>query len=120
VARGWWGLNGVSLGVVSGAWTRVRLYESRCGDRQNQEEKRLPAHPRVKVILGWRLAEVSALAGFVLLRGRTAGGRGDVRCLGGLADVGEGTRFAVGDEGYQSHRLPTAWAQELGSSIPQR
>jgi hypothetical protein len=40
------------LGAVSGAWTRVRLSESRCGDRQEQEGKRLPAHLLVRPILG--------------------------------------------------------------------
>jgi hypothetical protein len=38
----------VSLGGGVRAWTRVRRCESRCGDRQEQEGKRLPAHPLVK------------------------------------------------------------------------
>jgi len=89
-------------------------------------ERRLPAHPLVKLILGeGREASIPGLAGNVLLLrpsraqqghslalafrrcaftqgeriafarievrlpGRTAGGRGDVRCLGGLAEVAE-------------------------------
>ncbi len=66
------------------------------------------------------LAEVSALAGFeVLLPGRTAGGRRDVRCLCGLAEVGEDARdrSAVGDEGDDPHRLPTAGAPQRGDCI---
>jgi hypothetical protein len=39
---------------------------------------------------------------------------------GRCAVPGWARRGAFGDEGYQSRRLPTAWAQELGSSIPQR
>jgi hypothetical protein len=44
--RGWRGL------WVSGAWTRVRLSESRCGDRQEQDGKRLPARPLIERKLG--------------------------------------------------------------------
>ena len=35
-----------NFGVVSGGWTRVRLCESTCGDRQEQERKRLPINQR--------------------------------------------------------------------------
>jgi len=45
----------------------VRLCESRCGDRQEQEGKRLPALALIELELGWGLAEVSALAGFAVL-----------------------------------------------------
>jgi hypothetical protein len=92
------------LGVVSGTWTRVPLCPSRCGDRQEQEGHRVPAHSLVQLNLRQGLA-----------RGRTASDRGDARCLAGLAEVGEDAvdRSAIGDSGDQSHRLPRA-------GVPQR
>ena len=71
-------------------------------------------YPLVKLILGEGYTQGDRLAFArieVLLPGRTAA---DVRCLGGLAEVGEDARdrSAVGDEGDQSHRLPTAGAPQ--------
>jgi hypothetical protein len=45
----------------------VRLCESKCGDRQEQEGKRLPAHPLIELRFGWgRKASIAGLAGDVL------------------------------------------------------
>jgi hypothetical protein len=75
-------------------------------------ERRLPAHPLIELVLGLGFTQGERIA-FVLLPGRTAGGRGDVRCLCGLAEY---ARMRVIDplsvKGDQSHRLPTAGAPQ--------
>ena len=101
------------------------LCKSGCEDRQEQEGKCLQAHSLVKLKTGWGPAEVSALAGFEAApKGRTAAGRGDVRCLGGLAEVGEDARDQIrcrneGDPSNRPYAVPTAigfWPARL---IPQ-
>jgi hypothetical protein len=51
--------------VLSGGWARVRLYESRCGDRQEQEGRRLPigALHALRVVVIPSAATKSRLAG---------------------------------------------------------
>jgi hypothetical protein len=105
------GSSRVSLGVVSGTWTRVPCARRGAVTGRSRRDNRLAAHSLVQLNLrqGSARGEHIAFGTIeVLLPGRTAGGRDDVRRLAGLGEVGQDAvdRSAVSDSGDQLHRLP--------------